>query len=80
MERPNHQIEQTAGFKQLVFHLIESMDSKSIAHVGMLLWTIWWRWNQMFWNDKLPSVFEVRRRARDALEDWLKATKREVCV
>jgi hypothetical protein len=23
-------------------------------------------------NDKLPSAFEVRRRARDALNDWLK--------
>jgi hypothetical protein len=36
-ERLNHQIEQAAGFKQLVFHLIESIDSESIVHVAMLL-------------------------------------------
>jgi hypothetical protein len=26
--------------RQLVFHLLESMDNKSISHVVMLLWTI----------------------------------------
>ncbi|GAU48919.1 hypothetical protein TSUD_301740 [Trifolium subterraneum] len=71
-ESLHQKIEAAVGFKQLVFSLIESMDSKSMAQVAMLLWTLWWRRNQLCWNDKLPSVFEVRRRARDALEDWLK--------
>jgi hypothetical protein len=40
-ERMHHQIEHATGFKQLVFHLIELMDSKFISHVAMLLWTIY---------------------------------------
>ncbi|MCI06250.1 ribonuclease H protein, partial [Trifolium medium] len=70
-ERLHQQIETAAGFKQLVFFLIESQYYGASSYVTMddLVAS---RRNQMCWNDKIPSVFEVRRRARDALEDWLK--------
>jgi hypothetical protein len=71
----DHKIEHVVGFKQLIFHLIESMDNKSVSHVAMLLWSmddLVAPESNMCWNDKMPSVFEVRCRTWDSLEDWLK--------
>jgi len=42
-----------------------------MAQVVTIIWMIWWRRNQKFWNDAFPVAFEVSRRAREALEDWL---------
>jgi hypothetical protein len=36
----------------------------------MVLWALWWRRNQRYWHDKIPTIFYVIRRARDTLQDW----------
>jgi hypothetical protein len=74
LSRLHQHISNAERFKQLVFYLIEELDSKTMERVCMILWTIWWRRNQKCWNNKLPTTFEVSRRATESLNDWLKAT------
>jgi hypothetical protein len=50
--------------------IIIEQESKTVARISMVLWTIWWRRNQKCWNDQLPTVSIVIWRARDALQDW----------
>ncbi|PNY12847.1 60S ribosomal protein l23 [Trifolium pratense] len=42
-----------------------------MARITMILWTLWWRRNQRCWHDKIPTIFEVTRRARDTYQSWL---------
>ncbi|MCH92466.1 60S ribosomal protein L23 [Trifolium medium] len=42
-----------------------------MARITMILWTLWWRRNQRCWHDKIPTIFEVIRRARDTHQSWL---------
>jgi hypothetical protein len=50
--------------------IIIEQESKTVARISMVLWTIWWQRNQKCWNNQLPTMSTVIRRARDALEDW----------
>jgi hypothetical protein len=65
-----------AGFVPMLFKMLAELDSNTMSQIAMLLWTIWWRRNQICWNDKTPIVFEVIRRARDMWSDWNKARQR----
>jgi hypothetical protein len=42
-----------------------------MVKITMLLWTIWWCRNQRCWQEKLPTIFEVCRSAKDSLNEWL---------
>jgi hypothetical protein len=74
LSRLHQHISNAERFKQLVFYLIEELDSKTMERVCMILWTIWWRRNQKCWNNKLRTPFEFSRRATESLNDRLKAT------
>jgi hypothetical protein len=65
-----------AGFVPMLFKMLAELDSNTMSQIAMLLWTIWWRRNQICWNDKTPIVFEVIGRARDMWSDWNKARQR----
>jgi hypothetical protein len=58
-----------AGFVPVVFKMLNELETNTMSKIAMLLWTIWWRQNKKYWNDKMPTVFEVNRRA----QDWSKA-------
>jgi ribonuclease HI len=60
-----------SGYVALIFTLLEKLDSTMMASVAMVLWTVWWRRNQKCWNNNFPPTFEVIRRAKDTLMDWL---------
>ena len=69
-------LEQYVNVVQALLNLISnywrsSIDGDNMAQVVTIIWMIWWRRNQKFWNDAFPVAFEVSRRAREALEDWL---------
>ncbi|MCH84616.1 60S ribosomal protein L23 [Trifolium medium] len=56
--------------------MIEEVDKDKLARITMILWSLWWRRNQKCWNDKIPTIFDVIRRARDSHQEWLKAKLR----
>jgi hypothetical protein len=64
-------INNAVGFVPMIFQMLEEINPKAMARITMLLWTIWWRRNQRCWKEKIPTVFEVIRRARDSLSDWV---------
>jgi hypothetical protein len=59
-----------AGCVDMILTIINELESQTVATIVMVLWTIWWRCNKKCWNDQIPHVFYVLRRARDALQDW----------
>ncbi|MCI03939.1 putative ribonuclease H protein [Trifolium medium] len=71
-------ITNATGFIPMVFQMIDEVNSTVMPKVAVMLWTLWWRRNQKCWQEKIPSVFEVTRRARDTLQDWLKAHQRKI--
>jgi hypothetical protein len=50
-----------------------------MSKVAMILWALWWRRNQKCWNDFLPTVYDVTRRANESLQDW-KGARRHTAV
>jgi hypothetical protein len=46
-----------------------------MSKVAMILWALWWRRNQKCWNDFLPTVYDVTRRANESLQDWKDARR-----
>jgi ribonuclease HI len=63
-------------FVDMIFELIEELDNQTIEKVSMCLWALWWRRNQKCWNDILPYVVEVHRRAKESITDWRHAQRR----
>ncbi|MCI31359.1 putative ribonuclease H protein, partial [Trifolium medium] len=57
----------------MVFKMINELEVNTMSEIAMPLWTIWWRRNQKCRNDKVPTVFEVNRKARDTWQEWSKA-------
>jgi hypothetical protein len=55
----------------MIFQMLEEIDLEAMAKITMLLWTMWWRRNQRCWQEKLPTIFEVYRMAKDSLNEWL---------
>jgi hypothetical protein len=66
-------IDTTSGFGSMVFNMLETIDDESMAKILMMFWTLWWRRNQKCYNDKIPTIFDITRRARETLHDWLGA-------
>jgi hypothetical protein len=66
-------IDTTSGFGSMVFNMLETIDDESMAKILMMFWTLWWRRNQKCYNDKIPTIFDITRRARETLHDWLRA-------
>jgi ribonuclease HI len=64
-------VDTASGFKTMMFHMLEEVEEENMTKIAMILWSLWWRRNQKCWNDKLQPIFEVTRRARDSLRDWL---------
>jgi hypothetical protein len=52
--------------------MIDEVNTIVMLKVVALLWTLWWRRNKKCWQEKIPTVFKVTRRAREMLQDWLK--------
>ncbi|MCH90678.1 ribonuclease H protein, partial [Trifolium medium] len=70
-QQVNRYMNNAAGFVSMIFQMIAEIDTEAMARITMLLWTIWWRRNQRCWQEKIPTIFEVCRRARDSLNEWL---------
>jgi hypothetical protein len=68
--------ETAIGFADMMFRMITEVEADKMARIIMMLWTLWWRRNQRCWNDKIPTIFDVLRRANDALHEWATAQKR----
>jgi hypothetical protein len=56
----------------MLFQMMEELNGNDFSHLVMIMWTLWWRRNQKCWHEKIPTIYEVIRRARDALCDWTK--------
>jgi hypothetical protein len=57
--------ENAIEFVDMCFKMIDEVDADKMVRITMILWTLWWRRNQRCWNDKIPTIFEVIRQARD---------------
>ncbi|XP_045791279.1 uncharacterized protein LOC123885984 [Trifolium pratense] len=65
------------GHVELFFTLLQDLDSERMARNVMTLWMIWWRRNQKCWHDNLHSTSEVKQRATESLDDWLRVHCRQ---
>ncbi|GAU29295.1 hypothetical protein TSUD_226660 [Trifolium subterraneum] len=52
--------------------MMDELNGNDFSYMVMIMWTLWWRRNQKCWDEKSPTIYEVIRRARDALCDWKK--------
>jgi ribonuclease HI len=68
-------IENAHGFVDMIFKLLDKIDSDKMAKITMILWTLWWRRNQKCWHDKVPTIVEVLRRAKDTHQSWMYAQR-----
>ncbi|GAU26181.1 hypothetical protein TSUD_354030 [Trifolium subterraneum] len=59
---------------------VGNFDKDKMARIAMILWTLWWRRNQRCWKNKIPTIFEAIRRARDSHLEWLKAQLRNMKI
>jgi hypothetical protein len=74
----NKYSENAVGFVDICFKMIDGVDTDKMARIITTLWTLWWRRNQICWNDKIPTIFEVIRRARDTHQEWLNVQRRNM--
>ncbi|PNY10313.1 pentatricopeptide repeat-containing protein, partial [Trifolium pratense] len=73
----NYFMTDTRGFVPMMFEMIEKIELETMSKIAMMLWTIWWRRNKKCWKDRSPTIFEVRRRAKENLHDWLKVQQQK---
>jgi ribonuclease HI len=66
-------IDNAIGIVPMVFQMLDELESTVLQHISMLMWSIWWKRNQVCWQGKLPTTYEINRRAREHLSDWIKA-------
>ncbi|XP_045829124.1 uncharacterized protein LOC123920841 [Trifolium pratense] len=73
----NHFMTDARGFVSMMFEMIEKIEHVTMSKIAMMLWTIWWRRNKKCWQDRSPTIFEVKRRAKENLQDWLKVQQQK---
>jgi hypothetical protein len=66
-------IDNVIGIVPMLFQMLEELEATVLQHIAMLMWSIWWKRNQVYWQGKLPTTYEVNRRAREHHSDWIKA-------
>jgi ribonuclease HI len=66
-------IDNAIGIVQMLFHILEELDIKVLCQIIMTLWAVWWKRNQVCWQGKIPTTYEVNRRAREHYNEWIKA-------
>jgi hypothetical protein len=66
-------IDNAIDIVQMVFQMLEELETKVLCSIFMMLWAVWWRRNQVCWQEKVPTTYAVNRRAIDHYNDWLKA-------
>jgi hypothetical protein len=69
-ESINDYISNAPGIVPMMFKIMEEINATNLGPLAMLVWNIWWRRNQKCWHEKLPTVHEIIRRAKDTLCDW----------
>jgi ribonuclease HI len=68
-------IDNAIGIVQMLFQMLEELETTTCCHIAMLLWAVWWKRNQACWQGKTPTSYTVIRRAHEHYEDWTKARK-----
>uniref|UniRef100_A0A803PJ01 Reverse transcriptase domain-containing protein n=1 Tax=Cannabis sativa TaxID=3483 RepID=A0A803PJ01_CANSA len=60
-------------FNTWLFDLMASKPPEVVREAAMVSWKIWTVRNELVWNDKTCSTYEVVRSARVVLDQWLSA-------
>ncbi|KAK1370459.1 hypothetical protein POM88_036551 [Heracleum sosnowskyi] len=61
------------SFTKSLNHVLSKTSEDIMASVRMLSWAIWWAKNDLVWNGKVGSAYEVVRLAKSSLDEYLSA-------
>jgi hypothetical protein len=58
-------IENAIGIVQMLFQMLEELETTLFCQIVMLLWAVWWKRNQVCWQGQIPTSYTVIIRARE---------------
>jgi hypothetical protein len=68
-------IDHAIGIVPMLFQMLEELETSVLCQISIMLWSVWWKRNQVCWQGKTPTTYDidVQRRAREQYNDWIKA-------
>jgi hypothetical protein len=52
-------IDHAIGIVPMLFQMLEELETSVLCQISIMLWSVWWKRNQVCWQGKTPTKYDV---------------------